>query len=203
MPVGQPDHLIQVALHSTGVALRRYRSIRKTSNDIRESVDIQVTFGQPGTGNIVATCNLLLPRAIGPMELLNPAYIYKNVYWIANWIVWAGYSVVNSMRPNDTIRPLGSGPTLVQVLWIGTCLAPSHYLNQYWIIVNWTHRNKLQWNFNQNIIIFIWGNAFHNVVCKITTNLFWLQCLKHAHVDGQVQERCNSTANALELCLLH
>ena len=25
-------------------------------------------------------------------------------------------------------------------------LAPSHYLNQCWLIVNRTHRNKLQWN---------------------------------------------------------
>ena len=27
--------------------------------------------------------------------------------------------------------------------------APSHYLNQCWNIVNWTLRNKLQWNFNR------------------------------------------------------
>ena len=27
--------------------------------------------------------------------------------------------------------------------------APSHYLNQCWNIVDWTLRNKLQWNFNK------------------------------------------------------
>ena len=27
---------------------------------------------------------------------------------------------------------------------------PSHYLNQCWVIVNWTLRNKLHWNFNWN-----------------------------------------------------
>ena len=32
---------------------------------------------------------------------------------------------------------------------------PSHYLNQCWIIVNWTLRNKLLWNFNQNTKLFI------------------------------------------------
>ena len=32
---------------------------------------------------------------------------------------------------------------------------PSHYLNQCWFIVNWTHRNELQWNFNRNTNIFI------------------------------------------------
>ena len=26
------------------------------------------------------------------------------------------------------------------------CLAPSHSLNQHWLVVNWTLRNKLQWN---------------------------------------------------------
>ena len=31
---------------------------------------------------------------------------------------------------------------------------PSHFLNQCWVIVNWAPRNKLQWNFNQNIKLF-------------------------------------------------
>ena len=43
--------------------------------------------------------------------------------------------------------------------WIGSALikimAPSHYLNQCWDIVNWTLRNKVQWNFNQNTNIFV------------------------------------------------
>ena len=33
--------------------------------------------------------------------------------------------------------------------------APRHYLNQRWNIVNWTLRNKLQWNFNLTSNIFI------------------------------------------------
>ena len=31
--------------------------------------------------------------------------------------------------------------------WLVAYSAPSHYLNQCWIIVNWTLRNKLLWNF--------------------------------------------------------
>ena len=38
-------------------------------------------------------------------------------------------------------------------------VAPSHYLNQCWLIVNWTHMSKLQWNFNQNTKLFIHKNA--------------------------------------------
>ena len=40
-------------------------------------------------------------------------------------------------------------------MWLVAWSAPSHYLNQCWNIVNWTLRNKLQWNFNRssNIVI--------------------------------------------------
>ena len=34
--------------------------------------------------------------------------------------------------------------------WLVACSAPSHELNQCWLIVNWTLRNKLQWDLNQN-----------------------------------------------------
>ena len=34
--------------------------------------------------------------------------------------------------------------------WLVTYLVPSHYLNQYCVIVNWTLRNKLQWIKIQN-----------------------------------------------------
>ena len=47
------------------------------------------------------------------------------------------------------------------------CLAPSHYLKQYWHIVNWTPRNKLQWKLNRNTKRFIDENACENVVCRI------------------------------------
>ena len=47
---------------------------------------------------------------------------------------------------------------------------PSHYLNQCWVIVNWTLRNKLGWNFNHNYNIFIQENAFENFVCEMAAN---------------------------------
>ena len=36
----------------------------------------------------------------------------------------------------------------------------------HWNIINWTLRNKPQWNFNQNSYIFIQENAYETVVCK-------------------------------------
>ena len=43
-------------------------------------------------------------------------------------------------------------------------MAPSHYLNQCWTIVNCTLRNKLQWNLDQNRKFFIHENAFEILV---------------------------------------
>ena len=37
---------------------------------------------------------------------------------------------------------------------------PSHYLNQCWCIVNYTLRNKFQWNFNRNSNIIIQEKVF-------------------------------------------
>ena len=42
--------------------------------------------------------------------------------------------------------------------WLVAFSAPSHYLNQCWVIVNWNLRNKLQLNFNQNTKLFIQEN---------------------------------------------
>ena len=55
---------------------------------------------------------------------------------------------------------------------------PNHYLNQYWSIVNWTHRNKFQRNFNQKSYILIQENAFRNVVCNMATMLSRPHCVK-------------------------
>ena len=35
--------------------------------------------------------------------------------------------------------------------------------------VNWTIKNKLQWNFNRNSNIFIHENALENVVCEMVS----------------------------------
>ena len=46
------------------------------------------------------------------------------------------------------------------------------------LIVNWTPGNKLQWNSNQNTIIFIHIKTFEDVVCKMLANLFELLYVK-------------------------
>ena len=68
----------------------------------------------------------------------------------------------NILTKYDTIQWLGPNSNFPTV----TCSAPSHYLNQCWLIVNWTPVNKFQWNLNRNSIIFVQENAFENVVCQ-------------------------------------
>ena len=46
-------------------------------------------------------------------------------------------------------------------------MAQSHFVNQCWFTVNWTLRNKLQWNFNQNTKLCIHINASENIVCNM------------------------------------
>ena len=41
-----------------------------------------------------------------------------------------------------------------------------HYLNQCWVIFNWTLRNKTQWHFIQNTKPFIHKNKSKNIVCE-------------------------------------
>ena len=55
--------------------------------------------------------------------------------------------------------------------WLVPCSAPSHYLNQCCLIVDWTLRNKLQWNFYQNTKFFIHENALVNVLCEMAVIL--------------------------------
>ena len=51
--------------------------------------------------------------------------------------------------------------------WPVACSAPSHYLNQCWFIVNWTLRNKLQRNSNQNTKLSTHGNGYKNIVSEM------------------------------------
>ena len=55
---------------------------------------------------------------------------------------------------------------------------PLSDLTQCWNTVNWTHRNKLQWNFTQNSFILIYKNPFENIVRRIAAILSRPQCVK-------------------------
>ena len=120
---------------------------------------------QPQMGPILAPWTLLsgiLIEKEGVDQLamnLNP----KTSFSEAEWCIYASL--------NYTI--IGSDNGLSVVTW----MAPSHYLNECWSIVNWTLGNKLHWNLNRNFYIFIQENAFENVLWKMAAILSWPQCV--------------------------
>ena len=79
--------------------------------------------------------------------------------------LWPWKVLVNSSAPSAAYMHRWTGSALVQLK------APSHYLNQFWVIVNWNLRNKFQWNFNQNTKFLIYQNSSEYICCEMVTIL--------------------------------
>ena len=84
---------------------------------------------------------------------------------------------LNSSPPNAAYMRQYIGSALVQIMACAYS-APSHYLNQRWVIINWTLRNKLLWIFNQNTKLAIHENASGNFVCETAAILSRWRCVK-------------------------
>ena len=70
--------------------------------------------------------------------------------------MWKHYPIC----PSAAYLRQWTGSALVQIM------APSRRQAQCWVIVNWTPRNKLHWNFSQNTKLFIHENASEHIVCE-------------------------------------
>ena len=93
------------------------------------------------------------------------------IYGIAEpWLIRAS--------SNHKTRAFRKMPSLAQIMIWHFSPAPSHCLNQCWIIVNWTLGNNIQWNYNNDKYILILENAFRYIVCKTAAILFRLRCDK-------------------------
>ena len=74
---------------------------------------------------------------------------------------------VNSLRSSDVIWPYSSGSTLAQVMAC-SLMAPSHYLNQCWLIINEALWHSREGNFTGNAhYIYPWYE-FENFLIMIT-----------------------------------
>ena len=62
--------------------------------------------------------------------------------------------------------------------WLGALDGAKPLSEPSWNIVNWTLRNKLQWNLNRNSYIFIQENTFEHVIWKMAAILSGTQCVK-------------------------
>ena len=89
----------------------------------------------------------ILPhREQGP---INPTYgsQYHGCWWPGD-----GRSQTISSHGIDLVLEYSGISTRTNEISDGNnMMMPSHYLNQNWFIVNWSHRNKSQWNLIQNI----------------------------------------------------
>ena len=104
-------------------------------------------------------------------------------------IIWyLSYWRVNSMWPSIYVD-IDLSPRCFR-LWLVACIEPSHYLNQFWYIVNWNPRDNLQQNLNENTKILFFYNslkmsakwwplkiAFENAFFKMAAILSWPECV--------------------------
>ena len=92
--------------------------------------------------------------------------------------------------------------------WLVTWPAQSHYLNQCWIIVNWTLGNIFQWHLNQNSDSFIQGNALKMLsaiwepFCLVLNVLTHWDFVTHCELSHHwfIKWRCVFT-HVMTLCL--
>ena len=81
-----------------------------------------------------------------PVDLnIDPSEVYMHQETIIN--LWFNH------RSQEQIMCNRKHGHLCFELWLAACSGPSHYLNQGWVIVNWTFRNQLLWNSKRKTII--------------------------------------------------
>ena len=80
--------------------------------------------------------------------------------WCFLWYLPEYYGWLNNREAGDLRRYLAHYDVIVMS-------AISPYLNQWWSLVNWTIRNRLQWNMNQDVNLSV-KKWFENVFCKIS-----------------------------------
>ena len=94
--------------------------------------------------------------------------------------------LINSLWPCDSIWWQGSWSTLSQVM--ACCLkAPSHYLNQCWLIVHEVPRHSYESNFTMSVQAIILYNGFEKKnTFKITSESHrgqWVNTVKHTEIN--------------------
>ena len=86
--------------------------------------------------------------------------------------------IINSSPPSATYMCQGIRSALAQIM---ACRLLGHYLNQCWVIVNFTFRIKPQGNFIQNLKFVIQENAFEIIVCEMAAILSRERWVKRPH----------------------
>ena len=109
-------------------------------------------------------CNLIQYRSF---SIYMCFFLCSEVlHW--GFVVWESTVNVNSLRPGDAYMRQQTNHHWFR-WWLATWPAPSHYLNQCWIIVNWTLGHKLQWKSQSKL------THFHSrkSILKMTSRKWW------------------------------
>ena len=117
-------------------------------------------------------------------------YITEVTSWLIKWAYTSAVPLTHlSLVPNICVGVLDQHWFRQ---WLVAYSAPSHYLNQCWVIVNLNLRNKLQWNFIQHTKLFIHKKASENIVCEMAAILFrgrWNHAPGLFSVHGWIKSR--------------
>ena len=99
---------------------------------------------------------------------------------------WAWVSVsLNPLWPIDTHNCQLTWSSLVYVIACSLCCTKP-YLNQWWLIINYTLSNKLQRNLNQTKKTLFQENPFENIICKMAANFSWHQHVMLLHHNRNI-----------------
>ena len=143
-------------------------------------------YGNQSRGFFIVTTRCVPALQPGPPSQ-TPGGLGQS-YWSVSEVTWPQKSGVSEVGVFRALWPYVFAsvnlPSLVHMTVVAWS-APSHYLKQYWNIVNWTLRNKIQWNLNRNSHIFIHKNGFENIICKMAAILPGPQCVTLKKIDTQ------------------
>ena len=105
---------------------------------------------------------------------------------------------INSLWPSDTIWHHKSGSTLAQVM--ACCLrAPSHYLNQCWLIISKVQWHSSECNFTRDASAISHWNLLENYLSEFCSNLPWANELNILGLNRQ-QTIIYSNADSVHWC---
>ena len=96
-----------------------------------------------------------------------------------SWLRHSWKLLANRLTRDPKIVIHGNSCIILYIICADNGLVPSR---QCWNIVNWTLRNKLQWNLNWNSHIFIQGNVFENIIWKMAAILSQPQSVKQVQL---------------------
>ena len=151
--------------------------------------------------NIPALVQIMAWRRPGDKSLSEPMMVSLLAHTCVTRPQWVKQTWMKSKGVLSSFELQWLGPLIYQYMrqwtnhhwlrkWLVAWPTPTHYLDQCWDIVNWTLRNKLQWNLNRNSHIFIQENAFENVVCEMAAILSRPRCWRFSRPAMANQATC-------------